>query len=60
MSVAVAITVTIPNWTAAGIVALGLDFSQTIGPEVARLVQAQCVRGPVDNPGTVTVATTVT
>lgn len=61
MSVAVAITVTFPNYTAAGIVATGTDISQTIGQEVARLIRHQVIDGKVNGPdGNVTVSTSVT
>lgn len=39
MTVAIAITITLPNTTAAKITATGTDFAQALGPEVARLVQ---------------------
>jgi hypothetical protein len=60
MSVTVAVTVTLPNWTAAGIVATGLQINDSIGNEVIRLVKAQCVAGPALDPGAVTAATVVT
>ncbi len=63
MSVAIAITVTLPGSTAAKVKAVGLDFSQSIGAEVARLIENQFVQGTgvsVDSLGAVTVSTTVT
>jgi hypothetical protein len=59
MSVAVAITVTLPKTTAALIVATATDLSQAIGPEVIRLVTGQ-VTGENANVNGATVATTVT
>ena len=63
MSVTVAVTVTIPNATAASIVATGASFTQAIGPEVIRLVKRQFVEstGTSDAAlGAVTAATVVT
>lgn len=64
MSVTVAITVTIPNATAASIVAAGSDFTNTIGNEVIRLVERQIVDkvspSGVAGLGAVTAATVVT
>ena len=61
MSVAVAITVTLPATTAAAIVATGTDFSTTIGKEVIRLVQ-NVVADEVkyEKQGVPSVSTTVT
>lgn len=60
MSVAVAITVTIPNTVAGstGIVAVAADFTETIGKRVTDLVKAQCSQG--QNLNGATVATVVT
>lgn len=41
MSVAIAITVTLPQTTAAAVTMSGTDVAQVIGPEVIRLVQDQ-------------------
>jgi hypothetical protein len=60
MSVTVAITVTIPNFTAAGIVAVAADFHNTIEPEVRRLVMSQVAGRDTADPGNVTSATVVT
>ncbi len=59
MSVTVAITVTLPNATAAQLVANATAFSQSIGPEVIRLVSRQ-VDGARPNVTGATVATVVT
>lgn len=60
MSVAVAITVTIPNMTAAQVVATGTDVALTIGPEVTRLLLAEIADKKLVNLGAVSVAATVT
>jgi hypothetical protein len=59
MSVAIAVTVTLPNSTAALVTATGTDIAQSIGPEVVRLVKAQ-VAGKFVNDNGATVAATVT
>jgi hypothetical protein len=60
MSVAVAITVTLPNTTAAKIVATGTDVTQTIGREVTRLLTSQVVAGENQDVSGATVATVIT
>jgi hypothetical protein len=61
MSVAVAITVTFPNYTAAGVVATGTDVAQTLGADVARLIRHKVIDGKVSGAeGTVTWSATVT
>lgn len=59
MSVTVAVTVTLPNATAAGIVATATDISQSIGPEIIRLVKRQ-VDGERPNVSGASVATVIT
>ena len=51
MSVAIAVTVTFPNTTAALLVATGTDVQQTIGREVARLLTTDVVASKVDTSG---------
>lgn len=58
MSVAIAVTVTFPNSTAALVVATGTDVAQVIGPEVTRLLADQ-LQGKNVNVSGATVAATV-
>jgi hypothetical protein len=60
MSVAIAVTVTLPNSTAALVTATGTDIAQSIGPEVTRLVTAQFKDGKNVNVVGASVAATVT
>jgi hypothetical protein len=64
MSVTVAVTVTLPNWTAASIGTLGADFNHAIGDQVRKLVidncRAQGTVEPATLPAVGTVNTVVT
>lgn len=61
MSVAVAITVTLPNTTAALIKMSGTDVAQVLGKEVIRLVQDQVDNFvPISQQGVATVSASVT